>query len=188
MKYHTEPYIDNLVSKDCASAGYFKLSDFDISGYDYKIKIIGFIGYSPGGPADIYVTSKETEQNGMYVPSCNPYNNWQGKDYGPKHWHINNSYPYYDDCNVCDDNWNYKMDVDKFWCIYHYTDIYTPFPFSDEPSYTKIINSLTWIPKEHIWVKGVGGYPMNWCMHCVIVYWGTVVENTSLGDIKALFR
>jgi len=186
MKYHNEPsyyYTPSYFAYAC----YFKLSDFNMSGYDYKIKIIGFVGYAEDGQADIYVTSKESDG----LPICNPDNKWQGADYGPKKWHINNSYPNYDDCNVYDDNWHYNKDVDKFWCIYSAVVNHgPPFPMSDKESYPRIINSFTWIVGEYNWRKGCGPgcEYCNWCMHCVIVYWGAGIENTSFGVVKALFR
>jgi hypothetical protein len=186
MKYHNEPYYYANWGTEAALACFFKLSDFGISGYDYKIKIIGFIGYNADGSADIYLTSKEEWDGYKLVPVCNPKNNWQGKDYGPKSWHINNSYPDYDDCNLYDDNWHYSKDVDKFWCIYYLMDMPPPYPTGDR--YSSIVNSLTWV--TGMWIKGIpGGFPdSNWCMHCVIVYWGSDIENTSLGSVKALFR
>ncbi|MGQ9706354.1 MAG: hypothetical protein ACUVWP_05035 [bacterium] len=187
MIYHTEPTYVWAGPSNIALACYFKLTDFDISGYNYKIKIIGFIGKDYDGKADIYVTSKEewNDRIKCYVPVCNPDNNWKGKDYGPKSWHINNTYPNYDDCNLYNDNWLYSKDIDKFWCIYFMR--YSPpvKPFSD--GYSSIINSLTWYDGD--WSKGVYyNKNYNWCMHCVIVYWPDVIENTSLGAVKALFR
>ncbi|MGQ9705766.1 MAG: hypothetical protein ACUVWP_02015, partial [bacterium] len=148
-----------------------------------------FIGGRTDGPADIYVTSKERWNGYFYEPVCNPDNHWQGKDYGPKKWHINNSYPNYDDCNLYDDNWHYSKDVDKFWCIYHLKTSSPPYPYSDDfHNPPEIINTLTWDPTEHCWRGGCGYVMCNWCMHCVIVYWGADIENTSVGAVKALFR
>jgi len=187
MIYHNEPRYYWAGGSHLAFACYFKLSDFSISGYDYKINIIGFIGYDADGPADIYVTSKEEWDGNKYVPVCNPYNNWQGKDYGPKSWHINNTYPKYDDCNVYDDNWNYSKHVDKFWCIYSVRSCPPPYPLYDGGG-SSMVNSLTWAG-DLWWHKGVpSNYNSNWCMHCVIVYWPEAIENTSLGIVKALFR
>jgi hypothetical protein len=189
MKYHAEPsYYLSPYGKD-AFACYFKLSDFGITGYDYKIKIIGFIGYEEDGPADIYVTSKEVWDQGQrcYVPACNPDNNWDGSEYGPKEWHINNLYPNYDDCDIYNDNWHYSKDVDKFWCIYYLkTGGCPPYPVEDD--YVEFKNSLTYWSSYKAWIKGVYGTYGDWCMHCVIVYWGVGVENTSLGLVKTLFR
>jgi len=185
MKYHAKPSYYISPPGNDAFACYFKLSDFGISGYDYKIKIIGFIGYLADGPADIYVTSKEKWDGAKWVPICNPKNNWQGADYGPKSWHINNSYPNYDDCNVYDDNWHYSKDVDKFWCIYYLKTGYSPpYPIIDD--YVELKNSLTFY--NNMWVIGVYGTYGDWCMHCVIVYWGSDIENTSIGVVKAIFR
>jgi hypothetical protein len=165
MKYHGSPhgytifYVPNVVL-----ACYFKLSDFGITGYNYKIKIIGFIGTKADGPADIYVTSNESND----VPVCNPDNNWQGADYGPKSWHINNSNPNYDDCNVYNDNWHYSKDVDKFWCMYHMKTASPPYPMFDfYKEHSK--NSWYWMPSTG-WRPGGGFYMCDWCMHCVIVY------------------
>ncbi|MGQ9707204.1 MAG: hypothetical protein ACUVWP_09485 [bacterium] len=193
MKYHEEPYnFYTFLTPDYAFACYFKLSDFSITGFDYKIKIIGFMGYESDGPADIYVTSKEIWDGNKYVPICNPKNHWKGAEYGPKSWHINNSYPKYDDCNLYNDNWHYSKDVNKFWCIYHLKTSSPPYPIADMISINdiKIINSITWIPGEgwDFWSYGILGHPGNWCMHCVIVYWGSNIENTSLGAVKALFK
>jgi hypothetical protein len=183
MKYHNEPRYIHSGGSHLAFACYFKLSDFGISGYDYKIKIIGFIGNNYNSAAYIYVTSKESG----VVPVCNPDNNWQGKDYGPKEWHINNSYPNYDDCNLYDDNWHYSKYVDKFWCIYYIEFSPPAVPMYDDYSY--IINSFTWGWTGHNWQKGVpSSSSSNWCMHCVIVYWPDLIENTSLGVVKALFN
>jgi hypothetical protein len=188
MKYYSVPSYYSTYGWEKAYSCYFKLSYFGISGYDYKIKIIGIIGYVDNFPAYIYVTSKEelykTEYDEFYVPICNPQNNWQGADYGPKRWHINNTYPNYDDCNVYSDKWHYSKDVDKFWCIYYEYEGIT-YPIFDCGS--SEINSLTWYGG---WYKGVGsGFEnYNWCMHCVIVYWGASIENTSLGVVKALFK
>jgi len=183
MKYHNEPRYFASVATPSAYACYFKLIDFGISGYNYKINIIGFIGYVNDGPVNIYVTSKEKDN----VPVCDPPNYWQDVDYGPKSWHINNSYPNYDDCNLYDDNWHYSKDVDKFWCIYYAEHTCPPYPIFDEIDNTRIINSLTWA--GGVWYKGVYNYTYsNWCMHCVIVYWGSDIENTSLGVVKALFK
>ncbi|MGQ9707240.1 MAG: hypothetical protein ACUVWP_09675 [bacterium] len=181
MKYHGEPTYYWIINvSDAAFACYFKPGDFGIGDYDYKIKIIGFIGGRTDGPADIYVTSKEKDG----VPVCSPDNHWQGAEYGPKSWHINNSYPNYDDCNVYDDNWHYSKHVDKFWCIYHLKTSSPPYPVSDE--FGPVENSATWMGTE--WVKGALGSWADWCMHCVIVYWGADIESTSLGAVKALFR
>jgi len=183
MKYHDTPYYYwTFTIPDFALACFFKPGDFGITGFDYRIKIIGFIGNKRDGPADIYVTSKESN----YVPVCNPKNNWQGKDYGPKSWHINNSYLNYDDCNLYDDNWHYSKDVDKFWCIYHLKTASPPHPMSDNNTHPK--NSATWNSGSGFWESGacIKGY--DWCMHCVIVYWPEDIENTSLGIVKALFR
>ena len=196
MKYHEEPEYYQIIYSNYASACYFKISDFGISGYNYRIKIIGFIGWNANGPADIYVTSKEVWGNNahQYVPACNPKNNWKGADYGPISWHINNSYPNYDDCNVYDYNWHYSKDVDKFWCIYHFKTESPPYPITDMTQNIvykiKIIDSLTWMPGEgwDFWSFGIMGHSGNWCMHCVIVYWPDVIESTSLGVVKALFR
>jgi len=180
MKYHNDPCNYANFGWKKVYACYFKISDFGISGYDYKIKIIGFIGYLENFPADIYVTSKESGG----VPVCNPYNKWQGADYGPKHWHINNSYPNYDDCNLYDDNWHYSKDVDKFWCMYYEEAM--SYPTYDGGGNTA--NSFWWSAGE--WHKGADltNPYSDWCMHCVIVYWGVGIENTSLGVVKALFR
>ena len=188
MKYHAEPsYYLSPYGKD-AFACYFKLSDFGITGYDYKIKIIVFIGYEEDGPADIYVTSKEVWDQGQrcYVPACNPDNNWDGSEYGPKEWHINNLYPNYDDCDIYNDNWHYSKDVNKFWCIYHLKTASPPHPMSDNNTHPK--NSATWNSGSEFWESGacIKGY--DWCMHCVIVYWPDAIENTSLGAVKALFK
>ena len=187
MKYHGQPtYWWEIKVSGSAEACFFKPSDFGIKGYDYKIKIIGFIGYEENGPADIYVTSKERWNGHFYEPQCNPDNNWQGKDYGPKSWHINNSYPNYDDCNVYDDNWHYCKDVNKFWCIYHMKTKSPPYPYSDSPGDPD--NTLTWDPTDHCWWGGIKGWPYDWCMHCVIVYWGAGVESTSIGVVRSLFK
>ena len=185
MKYHHQPsfYFNSFVND--AFACYFKLSDFGISGYDYKINIIGFIGYLADGQADIYVTSKEEWDGKKYVPVCSPNNNWQGSEYGPKSWHINNSYPNYDDCYLFDDNWHYSKDIDKFWCMYY---IKSPTPHPQSDIYDKTVNSLTYGYPSNKWGKGTYGAYCDWCMHCVIVYWGADIENTSLGTVKTLFR
>jgi len=180
MKYHNKPYSYVNFSHHKAYACYFKLSDFGIIGYDYKIKIIGFIGYSADNPADIYVTSKEKDG----LPVCNPDNNWEGADYGPKSWHINNSYPNYDDCNLYDDNWHYSKYIDKFWCMYYVKSYPSPDPLATDYSEPK--NSFTFW--SHCWTKGTYSVYRDWCMHCVIVYWGADIENTSLGVVKALFK
>jgi len=184
MVYHTGPYYYYSMSfSKNVWACYFKPGDFGITGFNYRINIIGFIGYINNGPADIYVTSKEEGE----FPACNPWNNWQGADYGPKHWHINNSYPNYDDCNVYDDDWHYTADVKKFWCLYYVVVGSPPYPFSDKPEDNKKINSAIWYTGS--WKWGVFNYNnCNWCMHCVIVYWGSDIESTSLGVVKALFR
>jgi len=182
MKYHHSPP-ENFywnTGEGHALACYFKLSDFGISGYDYKIKVIGFIGNISDGLADIYVTSKEDG-----VPICSPKNNWEGAEYGPKSWHINNSYPNYDDCYLFDDNWHYSKDIDKFWCMYY---IKSPTPHPQSDIYDKTVNSLTYGYPSNKWGKGTYGAYCDWCMHCVIVYWGVGIENTSLGVVKALFR
>jgi len=180
MKYHDTPYYYwTFTIPDFALACFFKPGDFGITGFDYRIKIIGFIGNKRGGPADIYVTSKE--KNG--VPVCNPKNNWQGKDYGPKSWHINNSYPDYDDCNLYNDNWHYGKDVNKFWCIYHMKTKSPPHPMSDGIGSR---NSLTW--DGGYWYGGVWNGMYNWCMHCVIVYWGVGIESKSIGVVRSLFK
>jgi len=181
MSYHRKPtYYFTIDYENAALACYFKLSDFGIKGYDYRIKVIGMIGFFQDGPADIYVTSKE--EGGK--PICNPNNNWQGSEYGPKHWHINNSYPNYDDCDIYYDNWHYSKDVDKLWCMYHLKTRSPPYPVSDD--FGPVENSATWMGTD--WVKGVLGTSADWCMHCVIVYWPDAIENTSLGVVKALFR
>ena len=180
MKYHGPPYVTGVFYvPNVVLACYFKLSDFGITGYNYKIKIIGFVGNVKDGPADIYVTSKEKDD----VPVCNPDNNWQGADYGPKSWHINNSNPNYDDCNVYDDNWHYSKDVDKFWCMYHMKTASPPYPMTDNKGY--YTNSRYWMSG---WRMGGGGIYWDWCMHCVIVYPPEAIENTSIGAIKTLFR
>ena len=186
MKYHSDPvYYYTLDGPNWALACYFKPGDFGITGYNYKIKIIGFIGDVADGSADIYVTSKE--EGGK--PICNPDNSWEGKEYGPKSWHINKSYPNYDDCNVYSYEWHYSKDIIKFWCIYNLNSKgYPPYPTCSY-LYQSTINSLTWDPQIHYWIKGCPSNPyFNWCIHCVIVYWGTDIESTSLGAVKALFR
>jgi len=182
MKYHETPYLTCEFTNNVVLACYFKLSDFGIIGYNYRIKIIGFVGNEKDGPADIYVTSKEKDN----VPVCNPDNNWQGADYGPKTWHINNSNPNYDDCNVYDDNWHYSKDVDKFWCMYHLKTSKPPYPMSD--NYKDISKNSYWWSPSTGWRMGAGYYRLDWCMHCVIVYPPETVENTSIGAIKTLFR
>ena len=184
MKYHSEPiHYDCHYDPNWAVACYFKLSDFHIRNFDYKIKIIGIIGYREDKPADIYVTSKEKDG----VPVCNPDNNWDGADYGPKEWHIKYLDLKYDDCNVYDDNWHYKKDITKFWCIYYIKVSPPPWIFTTD-EHEEIINTFTWDPHTHCWSKGFFGLTCNACMHCVIVYWPDAIENTSLGVVKALFK
>ena len=183
--YNNPPNFWWWTHEDDALACYFKLSDFGIKGCDYKIKIIGFIGNIADGLVNIYITSKERWNVSYWVPVCSPKNNWEGAEYGPKSWHINNSYPNYDDCNVYDDNWHYSKDIDKFWCIYYIKSSQSPYPHSDDWDNAKN-NSLTFW--QGSWSYGTYGRYCNWCMHCVIVYWGADIENTSLGVVKALFR
>jgi len=183
MKYHGTPYYYwTLSGSNWCLAGYFRLSDFGITKTSYRIIIIGIMGYSSNGQAKIYVTAQENDNK----PRCNPDNNFEYIDFGPLDWHINNTYPNYDDATVYNKNWYYDKSVSRFWVIYHLPTSPPPYPITDDSTNAK--NSLIWNPTLHSWTTDYNGYKLCWCMHVLIEYPPTKIENTSVGIVKSLFK
>jgi len=185
MKYHNDPkyYWSSGGLKVITS--YFEPKKFGVNS-DFKIKIIGQMGYISNGHADVYIFLSEVSNH----PDCTPPE-FTKKRYGPYDGHINNSYPNYDDLDIYNLNWYIsKKEIDeqvnkRFWVIYHIERSPPPYPISDEAINAK--NSTSYIVGSG-WTTSISGYYPCWCMHCVIVYWGVGVESTSLGVVKALFK
>jgi hypothetical protein len=146
MKYHGTPsYYWTLTGSNFALAGYFEPYKFNVMN-NFRIKTIGFMGYLADGPANIYIFLAEKDKH----PDCTPPE-FNKKKYGPKEWHINNSYPKYDDYNIYhDNNWFItKEEIDaqpyhRFWVLYHLPASPPPYPISDESISYK--NSRTYVP------------------------------------------
>jgi hypothetical protein len=180
MKYHSSPYYFRTYpgSKWCIAC-WFKPSDFTINE-NFRLRTIGQVGYLDNGGAYIYVFL--AEENGG--PDCSPPD-FSKKKYGPKTWHINNTYPKYDDCNLNSNNWYIEMSEinvtqnKRFWIIYYMTTTPAPYPVIDNDDNK---NSITWYPYPG-WITESN----NWCMHCV-VYNISGIENLSIGTVKTLFR
>jgi len=187
MKYHYNPsYYWTLSGSDWTLAGYFEPYKFNVY-YNFRIKRIGFVGYFSNGSAAIYIFLAETGGH----PDCTPPD-FSNKKFGPKYWHINKSYPFYDDCNLYSSNWYIKRsEIDaqpnkRFWILYYLSTSPPPYPVSDNAKDNK--NSLTWDPTRQDWVPDISGYKPCWCMHVVIEYPPTTIDNTSIGTIKTIFK
>jgi len=185
MIYHDTPTYYWVWGGLLAIAGYFEPESFGVNS-DFKIKTIGQMGYRADGSAVVYIFLSETKNH----PDCTPPE-FTKKKYGPYSGHINNSYPNYDDLDIYNLNWYItKTEIDeqinkRFWIIYYMQTTPPPYPMSDESTNAK--NSMTYFPDSG-WTNNWGHYYICWCMHCVIVYWGSDIESTSLGIVKALFK
>jgi len=190
MKYHGTPtYYWTLTGSNFAIAGYFEPAKFGVNN-DFRIKKIGCMGYISNGAVKIYLFFAEVKGSRRWNPDCYPPE-FSKKKYGPKDWHINNSYPNYDDCDMYSDNWYLrKSDIDSqvnkwFWIVYHFPTSPPPYPLSDEATDYK--NSHTYFPGTG-WSEHINGYDPCWCMHVIVVYPIDAIENTSVGTVKALFK
>jgi len=182
MKYHSTPaYYFTLTGSNWCLACWFRPSDFGVANNPYRIIVIGMMGYSANGAAKIYVTAQENDSK----PRCNPDNSFQYTDFGPLDWHINNTYPNYDDITVYNKNWYYKKTDFRFWVIYYLPTSPPPYPISDGDDNK---DTLTWNPTSHTWIDSIQTYKVDWCMHVLIEYPPTNIENTSIGTIRALFK
>jgi len=185
MKYHNKPTYYWSSGGLKAIASYFEPGKFGVNS-DFKIKTIGQIGYISNGQADVYIFLSEVSNH----PNCTPPE-FSNKKYGQYSGHINNSYPNYDDLDIYNLNWYItKTELDeqinkRFWIIYYMQTSPPPYPFSDDATNAK--NSMNYVAGTG-WTNSFGGLYPCWCMHCVIVYWPDLIESTSLGVVKALFR
>ncbi|MGQ9705486.1 MAG: hypothetical protein ACUVWP_00590 [bacterium] len=186
FKYHGTPtYYWTMQGSNFTYACYFEPSKGNIT-VNFRIKIIGFMGYLSNGNCYIYVYLSETSNRPNDTPPS-----FGNKKYGPYSWHINNSYPNYDDCDVYAQNWYIKKsEIDaqpnkRFWVLWHTPSSPPPYPISDESTSAK--NSYTYVPGTG-WTTNISGYYPCWCTHCRVEYPPNAVENTSVGVVKALFN
>jgi len=186
MKYHGTPsYYWTLTGSNWTLASWFKPSDFNVDS-SFRIKTIGFMGYISNGSAKIYIFLAETGNH----PDCTPPE-FTKKMYGPYDGHLNNSYPDYDELDIYSLNWYIKKsEIDtqvsnRFWVLYHLPTSPPPYPISDESTNEK--NSRLYQAGTG-WINFWSGYYPCWCMHVVVEYPPNLIENTSIGTVKALFR
>jgi len=183
--YGTPSWYWTLTGSNFTLAGYFEPAKFSVA-VNFRIKTIGFMGYSANGPADIYVYLNETSNHPNDTPPT-----FTNKKYGPFTWHINNTYPSMDDWNAYSQNWYLKIsDINaqtnkRFWVLWHLKTSPPPYPISDESTASK--NSMIYIPGTG-WTNTMSGYYPCWCCHVVVEYPPASVASTSIGVVKALFN
>jgi len=176
MYYHSTPsYYWAFSGTGWAIACWFKPADYNIT-MNFRIKTIGMMFYNKG-------TAK------LYSQPNNGDPNWSKNKYGPQDISIDTIYPSYNDTNIYSYNWYYTITeinnstYKSFWMIYAFS--VAPYPISDGDDNK---NSLTWNPQYQDWMNNIEGYKVDWCMHCVVEYPPTTIENTSVGTVKSLFK
>jgi len=186
MFYHGTPtYYWTFTNSNYILASYFEPSTKYNIHVNFRIKYIGFMGYVANGPADVYIFLEETGGH----PDCTPQD-FSKKKYGPFSGHINNSYPDYDNLNIYYLNWYikkseiYVQPYHRFWVLYHLKTPSPPYPISDESTDPK--DSYTYDSSR--WTTILGRYKPCWCMHLKVEYPPSSIDNTSLGQVKSLFR
>ncbi|MGQ9705488.1 MAG: hypothetical protein ACUVWP_00600 [bacterium] len=181
MRYHGTPkYYFTFNSSNITLACWFKPGDFSVNT-NFRIKTIGLMVYRTGGSANIYVYLSETHNHPNDTPPI--FNN---KKYGPKYYVFVDTLG---DCDVYAENWYItKSEIDnqpnhRFWVLWHL--ISSPTPLSDEATNPK--NSMIFIPGTG-WTTNISGYYPCWCSHVLVEYPPTMIESTSVGTVKALFK
>ena len=197
MIYHNGWYYYwTLIGKNWCLAGYFKPGDFGIND-NIRIRTIGQSGYYQYGSANIYIFLSEVNCK----PDCTPPD-FSKKKYGPYSGSIGPDYADgYFNCDLYAYNWYItKRELDsqpnhRFWIIYHLSpgrESPPPYPISDDATDNK--NSLTWDPSKQDWcadiinLSGSNGYKPCWTMRCIVEYPPNVIEYTSIGTVKSLFK